>query len=168
MGTINRSVWVDDIGDGITGTVINNSELQKIYDNIDAEIKSPTYPTIKTRDIIDQAYSGDEPYLTIIQTTATLTLNLAQPSRNYKISLQANVSSLVMTNLPSSSVLANITLRVDFAGAYTMVFPVATRWNQGITPVLTSISGRTDIFSFSTWDGGASWYGGSLGQNYTT
>jgi hypothetical protein len=33
---ITRSVWTDDDGTGTTGTVLNNSELQKIYGNIDA------------------------------------------------------------------------------------------------------------------------------------
>lgn len=33
---ITRSVWIDDDGSGTTGTIINNAELQKIYDNVDA------------------------------------------------------------------------------------------------------------------------------------
>jgi len=35
---ITRSVWIDDDGSGTTGTVLNNSELQKIYNNIDGQI----------------------------------------------------------------------------------------------------------------------------------
>jgi hypothetical protein len=31
-----RSTWTDDDGTGTTGTIINNAELAKIYDNIDA------------------------------------------------------------------------------------------------------------------------------------
>lgn len=30
-----RSTWTDDDGSGSVGTIINNAELQKIYDNID-------------------------------------------------------------------------------------------------------------------------------------
>jgi hypothetical protein len=33
---ITRTTWVDDDGTGTTGTIINNAELQKIYNNIDA------------------------------------------------------------------------------------------------------------------------------------
>jgi hypothetical protein len=37
---ITRSVWIDDDGSGTTGTVLNNAELQKIYNNIDALVGS--------------------------------------------------------------------------------------------------------------------------------
>jgi hypothetical protein len=35
---ITRSIWTDDDGSGTTGTVLNNAELQKIYNNIDAYV----------------------------------------------------------------------------------------------------------------------------------
>ena len=34
--TITRSTLTDDDGSGTTGSIVNNAELQKIYDNIDA------------------------------------------------------------------------------------------------------------------------------------
>ena len=36
---ITRSTWVDDDGSGTTGTIINNAELQKIYQNIDTYVQ---------------------------------------------------------------------------------------------------------------------------------
>ena len=53
MGTIPRSTWQDDSGSGVDGTILANSELQKIYDNIDAEVKSTNYPTVTTKSITD-------------------------------------------------------------------------------------------------------------------
>ena len=42
---ITRSVWIDDDGSGTTGTPINNAELQKIYNAIDAFV--PVAPHTK-------------------------------------------------------------------------------------------------------------------------
>lgn len=41
---ITRSVWTDDDGSGTTGTPINNAELQKIYNNVDAFVPSAWTP----------------------------------------------------------------------------------------------------------------------------
>lgn len=168
MGTMVRSSWTDDSGNGTSGTVINNSELQKIYDNIDAEVKSPTRPTIKTRDIIDQVYTGDEPYVSITQNSATMTLDLSNPSRNFKVALNATVTTLALTNLPPAGKIAVVTIRLDFSGVFDVTFPASVRWNQGVAPVLTKLNAKTDIFALTTWDGGTTWFGSSLGQNYTT
>jgi hypothetical protein len=46
---ISRSVWIDDDGTGTTGTIINNAELQKIYNNIDA-MGAPPYQVIASTD----------------------------------------------------------------------------------------------------------------------
>lgn len=53
MGTWARSTLTDDDGSGTTGSIWNNSELQKIYDNGDAETKSATYPLAQTKTVID-------------------------------------------------------------------------------------------------------------------
>lgn len=53
MGTMSRSTWTDDDGSGTTGSIINNSELQKIYDNIDSEVKSATNALVQTKTVID-------------------------------------------------------------------------------------------------------------------
>ena len=46
---ITRSVWIDDDGTGTTGTILNNAELQKIYNNIDA-MGAPPYQVIASTD----------------------------------------------------------------------------------------------------------------------
>ena len=43
---ITRSVWTDDDGSGTTGTVLNNAELQKIYNNIDGQIASGVWTPV--------------------------------------------------------------------------------------------------------------------------
>ena len=53
MAAVPRSIWIDDSGSGTDGTILANSELQKIYDNIDAEVRSTNYPSVTTKSIID-------------------------------------------------------------------------------------------------------------------
>jgi hypothetical protein len=53
MAAVPRSIWVDDSGSGTDGTILANSELQKIYDNVDAETKSTNFVSIATKSIID-------------------------------------------------------------------------------------------------------------------
>jgi hypothetical protein len=43
---ITRSIWVDDDGSGTTGTPLNNAELQKIYNNIDALVTYGTWAPV--------------------------------------------------------------------------------------------------------------------------
>lgn len=58
MGTMARSHFTDDDGSGAAGSIINESELQKIYDNVDAEVKSASNPTVTTKSIIDCLLAG--------------------------------------------------------------------------------------------------------------
>lgn len=57
-----RSIWIDDSGSGADGTVINNAELQKIYDNIELELVSANFAAIKAKAIIDAVMLGGGPY----------------------------------------------------------------------------------------------------------
>lgn len=58
MGQMNRSEWIDDDGSRLTGTPVDNSELQLIYDAIDDEVMSVNKPYITTRSIIDNVIAG--------------------------------------------------------------------------------------------------------------
>jgi hypothetical protein len=58
MGTINRSEWLDDAGDNLSGSEVDNAKLQEIYDNIEDEVMSVNKPTITVRSIIDNLIAG--------------------------------------------------------------------------------------------------------------
>jgi hypothetical protein len=50
----------------------------------------------------------------------------------------------------------------DFGG-----FAIPVYWpGGGIVPSITSTAGRSDIYTFKTFDGGANWYGVVVGQNF--
>ena len=40
------------------------------------------------------------------------------------------------------------------------------KWPGGTAPTLTTTNNKVDIFSFSTWDNGTTWYGKVIGQNF--
>ena len=40
-------------------------------------------------------------------------------------------------------------------------------WPGGIVPTVTGIGTATDIYSFMSFDGGSTLYGGVIGQNFT-
>jgi len=40
-------------------------------------------------------------------------------------------------------------------------------WPGGVTPIVTPVADKTDIYSFMTFDGGASLYGVIGGQNFS-
>lgn len=58
MASLTRSLWSDDDGSGTTGSVIDNAELQKIYDNIELDLESANYPTVTTKSIQDNVLVG--------------------------------------------------------------------------------------------------------------
>lgn len=96
MGTMVRSTLTDDDGSGLTGSIVNNSELQKIYDNIDTEVKSATNPNVTTKAIIDRVSSG----LGVIQTTtSTGSVNDLALNAGVTVLRCTNASLLTLTGL---------------------------------------------------------------------
>jgi hypothetical protein len=97
--------------------------------------------------------------------TGQLTLDLSL-GNIFNVSLNANITIMTISNIPSSS----------FAGSFTLIFTAdgtprgvawtpAIKWPSGTAPTLTSTNGKRDVFSFVTTDGGTNWYGFVGGQN---
>ena len=40
------------------------------------------------------------------------------------------------------------------------------KWPGGTAPTLTTTNDKKDIYSFTTWDNGTTWYARIIGQNY--
>ena len=53
MGTIPRTYWQNSTGAPNSGTPVNNEELQKIYDAVEADIRSANFPFVSAKSIID-------------------------------------------------------------------------------------------------------------------
>jgi len=89
-----------------------------------------------------------------------------------------NASHLVLTatctftfsNPASSGISTSFTLYLeqDATGSRTVTWPAAVQWAGGTAPTLTTTGSYTDILSFSTVDGGTTWFGFVCAQNYNT
>jgi len=100
----------------------------------------------------------------------------ANSSTSYTADLEnGNVFNIAMTgnctftfsNPPASGTHGSFTmiLTQDSAGSRTATWPSSVIWPGGATPFLTASSGNTDIFTFSTFDAGTTWFGVKAGAN---
>lgn len=132
------------------GNVVNISgDLNVASDlNVSAEMKSTSY--VETH----ASLSGTTP-----------TLNCAT-GNSFAITLSGN-TTLSFSNVPSGAAYSCVLKVVQGASAYTITWPAAVKWEDGLDPVLTGSSGAVDIFILYTHDGGSNWYGFTAGQSMT-
>ena len=109
------------------------------------------------------------------ETKATATLNAGTISIDFNdglsqtVTLTENVTDVTFANFnPSSSYISNVTLRVtqDGIGGRTITWPVSILWAGGAAPTVSAGAGEVDIYGFTTYDGGSTWFGFSLGQGF--
>jgi hypothetical protein len=97
-------------------------------------------------------------------TSGTLTLDLSA-SNFFKVSLNAAITTITITNSPASSA-ASFTLEFTADGtARAVTWPAAFKWTGGTAPTLTSTSTKTDTFVFYSLDTGTTWRAYVAGQN---
>jgi hypothetical protein len=97
--------------------------------------------------------------------TGTLTLNL-ENGNVFEVSLNANVTTLTISNPPASGTAGSFTLKLQADGtARTITWGAAVKWPGGTAPTLTSTNNKVDVLVFVTMDAGTTWYGFVAGQN---
>jgi hypothetical protein len=113
--------------------------------------------------------------LSIASNVVTVDLSKAQ---NFLLSATADVNSFTITNPPSET--SSFTIRItqdatggrvididDFRNSGGSLIPVF--WpGGGVLPIITPTANRSDIYTFKTFDGGSSWYGVVVGQNFVS
>lgn len=114
-----------------------------------------------------QAYRETSTAPTI--SSGTLTLDLSG-SNFFAVSLNAAITTLTISNVPSSSV-ASFTLEFTGTGTtYSVNWALASgtiKWaGAASAPTVTATTGKKDVFCFYTTDGGSNWLGFIGGQNY--
>lgn len=97
----------------------------------------------------------------------TLTLNLAN-SQLFTVSLNSNITTLTISNTPSTSgVAVGFSLIFTADGtARSVTWPGSIKWAGGVAPTLTSTNTKRDVLSFLSTDNGTSWLGFVGGVNY--
>lgn len=98
--------------------------------------------------------------------TGTLTLDL-QTATMFDVALTSNVTTLTISNIPTSGTTGSFLLFLTADGtARTVNWPASFKWPSGTAPSLTSTNGKTDVISCITDDAGTTWYAFISGQNF--
>ncbi|MCP3878339.1 MAG: hypothetical protein GY701_08095 [Sulfitobacter sp.] len=72
-------------------------------------------------------------------------------------------TTFTFTNPAASGTASAFTLRVTAGGTHTLTWPASVDWAGGTAPDAPA-SGETDVFTFFTTDGGATWFGFQAGD----
>ena len=120
--------------------------------------------------------------VTSVSKVLTLDLTAAQ---TFTCTVNENIDKVKITNPPSEGSFFTIKFLQDSTGGFSIVSPnapgttgIETFYNAdddaielmwpggGVIPVVTTGAGKSDIYSFRTFDGGSSFYGVVGGQNF--
>jgi hypothetical protein len=86
----------------------------------------------------------------------------------FEVTLNANLTTITLSNLPASgkAALITLTLKQDATGGRTVTFPAGWKWPSAVVPVVTSTLNKADIYVLVTYDGGTTVYASVFGQNF--
>lgn len=97
--------------------------------------------------------------------SGTLTLDCSS-GNVFAVSLNANITTLSFTNVPTTGTAFGLTLMLTADGtARTITWGGAVKWAGGTAPTLTSTNAKVDVYVLVTHDGGTNWYAFTSGQN---
>ncbi len=89
---------------------------------------------------------------------------------NAEVALTADISTFQFTNLNSGSDLVT-TFTVRFTQGdpdlRNITWPDSVLWAGGTAPTMTQTAGAVDIYGLITYDGGTTFYGAVIGQNFS-
>ena len=120
-----------------------------------------TSPTLTTATITSLVETKTAPAIS----SGTLTLNCSL-GNVFAVSLNAAITTLTISNIPTTGNAFGITLAFTMDGtARAVTWGAAIKWS-GSAPTLSSTNNKVDIFVLTTWDGGTTWYAMVGGQNF--
>jgi hypothetical protein len=93
-----------------------------------------------------------------------LTINLNNGSV-FKVANNANITTFTISNAVASQA-TTFTLSLTANGTGFTQASGSVKWAGGTPPTLTTTNGKKDILKFFTDDGGTTWYGSVVGQNF--
>lgn len=104
---------------------------------------------------------------TSVSTVLTLDLNNGNV---FKTTLFENLSDISFTNLnPDNTMTTTVSLKItqDAASARTITWPDNVNWSGGTAPTMTATLSAYDRYIFVTDDGGTTWDGSVVGQDFS-
>lgn len=111
-----------------------------------------------------KADSYNESKGTVTSSSGALTID-CHNGNVFSLALSENVTSTTFSNPPASGTAFAFSLFVtQDSTARTIAWPASVAWPSATAPTLSATSGDVDIFTFTTFDGGTTWYGVVSGQ----
>jgi len=120
-----------------------------------------------------RSYSENVGILTISSNVVTVDLTSAQ---TYTLEADDTITSFTLKQPPSDSTSFTIKIVQDSTGSRSVGIDtfkdesgssIPVYWPGGVVPIVTTTASRSDIYSFKTFDGGATLYGIVGGQNFS-
>jgi len=153
---------------GTGGTIITTDLTSVGVGTITPRSKLDVEGVLRTNNIISPV-----PAASIV--TNEVTLDLSE-SNNFTLSATSNVNFFTLNNIPSGASSFTLLITQDATGGRTVNIddlrdnggnPLTVNWpGGGVLPVMTPTANRSDIYSFKTFNGGTTWYGAVVGQNF--
>jgi len=112
--------------------------------NVGIGTTAPAYKLEVAGDVAAKRYLTTMP--AAIAAAATTTVDLSS-GNVYTLNVAASITTLTLTNAPTRPATFVFKLSYSSGTAYTITWPAAFLWSGGIAPILTCISGKTDILS---------------------
>jgi len=112
---------------------------------------------------------------TVSSSANVVTLDLSQ-AQTFDLTLTQAVNQFTITNPPTGSSSFTIKIAQNATGGYAVGIDtfktsggatIPVYWpGGGVLPIVTTTAGRSDVYSFRTFDSGSNWYGVVVGQNF--
>ena len=119
--------------------------------------------TITVTSVLSNVYRRVANAITPAAGTATLDLSTATA---FVITLTNAISGWTITNIPANLEEVEIRLYIVFNGGSISAWPTGTKWANNQSPSLTGATNKIDVISLTSYDGGTSWLGMVVGQNF--
>ena len=138
----------------IVGTQIEEIQSGDTYSlGTNATATTPTFTNPTVTNYVETAYTAN--------TSTAITVSLSNGTVQI-LTLTGNCTLTMPTAAAGKSFI--IILRQDATGSRTITWSTVN-WAGGTAPTITATASKQDIYSF--FSDGTSWYGVTVGQNYT-
>lgn len=94
----------------------------------------------------------------------------AELGLNIEITLDADISTFQFSNINAGAdLVTTFTFKFTQASSamHNITWPASVQWAGGTAPTMTQTNDATDIYGLITYDGGTTFFGAIIGQNYS-
>ncbi len=158
---------------GVGGTVIFTDSAGKVGINsatVDNQANVDLGGRVKANDLYQKVS-------TVSSSSGVLTLDLNK-SRSFTVTTTEAITEFVLSNRLDSDDHTSFTLKISQGSTPYAVgintfkqtsggTAIPISWSGGVVPSVVNVGLKTDIYSFQTFDGGASLFGVVVGQNFS-